>query len=275
MLLIYFGHRLLTYLKKNEEKSHIPKTIEIKNSYSIKQMKKACKLAKYVLIQTSKIIKPGITTNEINNFVNLLCLQHGCYPSMLDFHGFPKSIITSVNDVAFYGVPNDIKLQNGDIINVDITIDLNGYFGDVSETYLVGDSVNYRGKKLVDISRKATMRAISICGPGVKFSEIAEEISSFVYSHGFDVIAEGVGHGIGRYFIGPPIVYHKPAKDNIDQGIMKPGMVFTIEPIISEKSPRIFCDDNSWNGRAIDNGRSAAFEHTILITKNGFEILTL
>ncbi|KAF0298797.1 Methionine aminopeptidase 1D, mitochondrial [Amphibalanus amphitrite] len=202
------------------------------------------------LLIGSARLQPGVTTEEIDRLVHRLTVQHGAYPSPLNYRGFPKSVCTSVNNVACHGIPDDRPLEDGDIINIDVTVFLDGHNGDCSETYPVGQ-VDQQGLRLIDAARRCRDDAIAICRPGVPFSEI--------------------GHGIGRYFHGPPEIYHCW---NSYPGTMQPGMTFTIEPVISQGSREIVLLEDGWTAISGDGSRSAQFEHTVLITEDGVEILT-
>ena len=249
-----------------------PQHHEVKSSESIDCMREACKLARKMLTEAGKLAKVGTTTSEIDDLVTELAFASGAYPSPLNYRNFPKSVCTSVNNCICHGIPDSRELEDGDIINIDITVFLNGHHGDCSETFLVGE-VDDAGKELVDVARKALYVGIEQCGPDKHFRDIGGAIESFVQQHeGFRVIPAFTGHGIGTFFHGPPDIY--PCRNSYP-GKMKPGQTFTIEPAVSEGSHEVRILRDRWTAVSPDNSRSAQFEHTVLITDTGLEILTL
>ncbi|CAI9739722.1 methionine aminopeptidase 1D, mitochondrial [Octopus vulgaris] len=247
-----------------------PNFIEIHSDQQIDSIRNSCSLARRILDLTSQHLKVGITTDELDKIVHNLCIDHDAYPSPLFYNNYPKSVCTSVNNVACHGIPDSRPLQNGDIINIDITVYINGYHGDVSETYLIGD-VDERGQQLVETARRALMEAINICKDDVPFSEIGRKVNDVVTAADFQVIPDFCGHGIGRYFHGLPDIFH------IDLGCktrMKENMVFTIEPLVCEGSPAIKVLSDGWTAVTRDFSRSAQFEHCVRVTQHGAEILT-
>ncbi|XP_065493376.1 methionine aminopeptidase 1D, mitochondrial isoform X2 [Caloenas nicobarica] len=211
-----------------------------------------------------------MTTEEIDSIVHHEIIRQNAYPSPLGYGGFPKSVCTSVNNVVCHGVPDSRPLQDGDIINIDVTVYYNGYHGDTSETFLVGN-VDKSGQKLVEVARKCRDEAIAACRPGAPFSVIGNTISSVARRGGFQVCPSFVGHGIGSYFHGHPEVWHHANDSDL---LMEEGMAFTIEPIIMEGSPEFKILKDKWTAISVDNKRSAQFEHTIVITSEGAEILS-
>ncbi|KAI9294824.1 methionine aminopeptidase [Neoconidiobolus thromboides FSU 785] len=255
------------YSKQPKEWS---KVIGIKDEELIEKMRKACKLAKKMLHLGGSMCKEGVTTLEIDDALRKAILENNAYPSTLNYMGFPKSICTSINNVICHGIPDSRPLKNGDIINIDVTVYLNGVHGDTSATFMVGD-VDDAGKKLVSVTKKAMEKAISICGPGVEFKKIGKVISEIVKDNGFSVSDELTGHGIGAHFHELPLIFHH---ENQEEGIMQSGMTFTIEPIVSQGSPIGKMWPDGWTIVTEDGSRSAQFEHTVLITNDGVEILT-
>ncbi|KFP54530.1 hypothetical protein N323_03430, partial [Cathartes aura] len=181
--------------------------IEIKNEDQIQGLRQACQLARHVLLLAGKGLKVGMTTEEIDSIVHHEIIRQNAYPSPLGYGGFPKSVCTSVNNVVCHGIPDSRPLQDGDIINIDVTVYYNGYHGDTSETFLVGN-VDKSGQKLVEVARKCRDEAIAACRPGAPFSVIGNTISSVARHGGFQVCPSFVGHGIGSYFHGHPEVWH-------------------------------------------------------------------
>ncbi|XP_019871068.1 methionine aminopeptidase 1D, mitochondrial [Aethina tumida] len=243
---------------------------EIKNSSQILSMINSCRLAANVLQQIEHVIKPGVSTEDLDNFAHDLIIKNNAYPSPLNYNFFPKSICTSVNNVACHGIPDDRKLIDGDIINVDITVFLNGYHGDCSKTFLVGN-VDEPGKKLVEATEKCLYEGISVCKPGAWFRDIGSVIQDKAASMGFQIIPAFIGHGIGHYFHGPPDIYHIKSRY---PGRMEVGMTFTIEPILTQGGQLIDILEDDWTAITADSARTAQFEHTILVTPDGCEILT-
>uniref|UniRef100_A0A8D0H5R8 Methionine aminopeptidase n=1 Tax=Sphenodon punctatus TaxID=8508 RepID=A0A8D0H5R8_SPHPU len=228
--------------------------IEIKNEDQIQGLRRACQLARLVLLLAGKSLKVGMTTEEIDCIVHHETIRQNAYPSPLGYGGFPKSVCTSVNNVLCHGIPDSRPLQDGDIINIDVTVYYNGYHGDTAETFLVGN-VDKSGQKLVEVARKCRDEAIAACRPGAPFSVIGNTISHITQQDNFQVCPYFVGHGIGSYFHGHPEVWHH-------------------EPIIMEGSPEFKILKDRWTAVSADNKRSAQFEHTIVITSRGAEILT-
>ncbi|XP_069839024.1 methionine aminopeptidase 1D, mitochondrial isoform X4 [Dendropsophus ebraccatus] len=212
----------------------------------------------------------GITTEEIDAFVHQNIISRNAYPSPLGYGGFPKSVCTSVNNVVCHGIPDSRPLEDGDIINIDVTVYSGGYHGDTSETFLVGN-VDENGQKLVKTARRCRDEAIAACKPGAPFSVIGNTISRIAKDNNFTVCPIFIGHGIGSYFHGHPEIWHH---ENVNSMEMEEGMAFTIEPIIMEGAPDFKILKDKWTAVSMDERRSAQFEHTIVITSEGAEILT-
>ncbi|XP_058455903.1 methionine aminopeptidase 1D, mitochondrial [Malaya genurostris] len=244
---------------------------EIKTATQICSMRESCKLAANILKNTCAITKVGISTDDIDAYVHDEIIKANAYPSPLRYLGFPKSVCTSVNNVACHGIPDSRKLMDGDIINIDITVYFNGYHGDCSRTVLVGH-VDERGRFLVQNTEDCLNEAISHCRPGQAFCVIGNSISKFAKSRKLNVMPAFLGHGIGSYFHGPPNVFHF---SNNYPGVMRPGMTFTIEPVLTLGSEEVELLDDGWTAVSVDNARSAQFEHTILITEDGCDVLTV
>ncbi|XP_044745509.1 methionine aminopeptidase 1D, mitochondrial [Coccinella septempunctata] len=246
-------------------------SIDIKDHKQILQMKKACRLAANILKSVSQHIKIGQTTDEIDKFVHKLTIENKAYPSPYNYKHFPKSVCTSVNNVACHGIPDDRPLEDGDIINVDITVFFEGYHGDCSKTFLVGD-VDEIGINLVESTEECLNMAIDMCKPGRRFRDLGEFISRSACLMGYTVIPAFIGHGLGTYFHGPPDIYHIA---NDYPGVMEKGMTFTIEPVIGQGTEMVEILEDGWTAVTVDGSRTAQFEHTICITNDGAEILTL
>ncbi|KAK9883988.1 hypothetical protein WA026_004924 [Henosepilachna vigintioctopunctata] len=244
---------------------------EIKNDKQIVKMQRACKLAANILNDLGSHIKVGVTTDDIDVLVHKATIENGAYPSPYNYRHFPKSVCTSVNNVACHGIPDDRPLEDGDIINVDVTVFLDGYHGDCSKTFLVGN-VDDCGKALVENTENCLNMAIDLCQPGRPFQDIGNCISKTCSQMGYTVIPAFIGHGLGSYFHGPPDIYHTV---NSYPGVMEPGMTFTIEPVIGQGSEIVEILEDGWTACTIDGSRTAQFEHTILITNDGVKVLTV
>jgi len=245
--------------------------IHIKTHEEIEQMRPACRLAAATLVMIEKYIMPGVTTDEINTLVHDYTIEHGAIPSPLNYHGFPKSVCTSVNHVVCHGIPGPKKLKDGDIINIDVTSFLNGFHGDTSKTFYVGNPT-VKGMKITEVSRKALEIGIAAARPGATLGDIGHAIQSYVESEKCSVVREYCGHGIGREFHeNPQVLHYGQPKTGF---AIKPGMVFTIEPMVNMGKPGVKVLRDGWTVVTRDKSLSAQFEHTLAITETGVEILT-
>ncbi|KAI4490915.1 hypothetical protein M0802_010589 [Mischocyttarus mexicanus] len=217
-----------------------------------------------------RTLQPGVTTDQLDEAIHDMIINNGAYPSPLNYKGFPKSICTSVNNVACHGIPDNRPLKHGDIINVDVTVYLNGYHGDCSKTFEVGES-DPEGKRLIQVAELCLQSGIKICKPNEKFSSIGNVVEKIANEYGYNVIPAFVGHGIGTYFHGPPDIFHF-AHESAEK--MHPGMTFTIEPILTQGGQEVEILEDGWTAVTTDDARTAQSEHTILITENGYEIMT-
>lgn len=236
------------------------------------KMRKVCQLAREVLDLAAAAIRPGITTDEIDEIVHKATIERNAYPSPLNYRNFPKSVCTSVNEAICHGIPDKRKLQEGDIINIDVTLYYEGFHGDLNETYAVGE-IDEDSKKLIRTTREALDAAIAICKPGVLFRDIGKTIEPIARSNGCAVVRTYTGHGINDLFHTTPNIPHYAKNKAV--GTMKPGMCFTIEPMINlgHNWGDMHWPDN-WTATTVDGKRSAQFEDTLLITETGVEILT-
>ncbi|XP_076944023.1 methionine aminopeptidase 1D, chloroplastic/mitochondrial-like [Bidens hawaiensis] len=243
---------------------------EVHDEKGIECMRASGKLAAQVLQYAGTLVKPGVTTDAIDQEVHQMIIDNGAYPSPLGYGGFPKSVCTSVNECICHGIPDSRELEDGDIINIDVTVYLNGYHGDTSATFFCGD-VSDEAKKLVEVTKESLYKAISICAPGVELNKIGKIIHAHADEHGYGVVEQFVGHGVGRLFHSDPVVLHYR---NNERGRMMLNQTFTIEPMLTMGSihPRMW--DDNWTVVTEDGSLSAQFEHTILITENVAEILT-
>lgn len=237
-------------------------------------VRNAAKIAASALALAKDLTKVGTTTEQIDNEVAEYIVSRNAYPSGIGFMGFPKAICQSVNEIIAHGIPDSRPLENGDIVNFDITAYKDGCYGDNSDTFLVGD-VDQDGKRLVETVRESLHAAISICRPGQKFSRIADEISRIADREGYGIVAYFCGHFIGREMHIAPNIHHTTNIATMEKLEMAPGMVFTIEPILTEGSPEGEVWEDGWTYVTKDKGRTAQAEHMVLITNDGYEILTI
>ena len=249
--------------------------IVVKSDTEIDAMRPAGQLAYQLLEMVSGHIKPGVSTLELNDLVHEYTLKCGGISAPLNYRGFPKSICTSVNQVVCHGIPSSKEvLRDGDIVNIDVTPIVSGYHGDSSRTFLVGSSVPEHAKKLTECARKCLDLGISAVSAGCRTGDIGYEIQNYAESMGYGVVRDFVGHGIGRNFHEDPQIPHYGQKGR-GQRLGK-GTVFTIEPMINEKSWKCRILDDEWTAVTADGKLSAQFEHTVAIRSCGrVEILTL
>ena len=239
---------------------------------SFEKTRIAGNIAAGALDEVSKIIKPGIRTSEIDNICYNYISDHGAYSAPLFYRGFPKSCCTSVNHVVCHGIPSDKILQDGDILNVDVTALKDGWHGDTSRTFEVG-KVSVKAKKLVKTTYEAMMKAIGIVKEDIHLGDIGAIIQNHVEAEGFSVVQDFCGHGIGQQFHKEPNVLHYGKKGTGEK--LKAGMIFTIEPMINLGKYEIKTLNDGWTAVTKDKSLSAQFEHTIGVTKDGCEIFTL
>ena len=245
--------------------------IVLKDSQQIQGIKECGKLLISILDDVEKIIKPGITTDDINTFVHDQTIKANAIPAPLNYKGFPKSVCVSVNEVICHGVPGKRVLKDKDIVNVDITPILNGYYADASRTFFVGTPTK-QGEKIVSIAAQSLQKGIQVVKPGATTGDIGHAIQTFAESYNCSVVREYVGHGTGLKFHEQPQIMHVGRPN---QGIpLVQGMVFTIEPMINLGSKELRVLDDKWTVVTLDNSLSAQFEQTILVTHDGWESLT-
>jgi methionyl aminopeptidase len=247
-----------------------PRSI-IKSRSQINGIRAACQLTKQILDQLDDVIKEGMTTDEINTWVHNETLLHGATPAPLHYKGFPKSICTSINHVICHGIPDDTVLKNGDILNVDVTCILNGFYGDSCRMYQIGN-VSQKAKQLVDVTKTCLDRAIDAVKPYTPINVIGQAIEACAKPYGYGVVDAFGGHGIGCAFHEEPFIYHVDTK--CPEMIMMPGMVFTIEPMINMGTPKEKILSDNWTAVTADGKWSAQWEHTILVTSDGCDVLT-
>ncbi|GAA1831197.1 type I methionyl aminopeptidase [Actinomadura chokoriensis] len=245
---------------------------DVKTPEIIERMRVAGKIAAQALQEVGRHVRPGITTDELDRIGHEYMLDHGAYPSTLGYRGFPKSLCTSINEVICHGIPDDTVLRDGDIINVDITAYIDGVHGDTDATFLCGD-VDEESRLLVERTREATMRGIRAVKPGRALNVIGRVIESYAKRFGYGVVRDFTGHGIGTTFHSGLVVPHYD--DPSATTIIEPGMTFTIEPMLTLGSHDYDMWPDGWTVVTKDRRRTAQFEHTLLVTDDGHEILTL
>ncbi len=245
--------------------------VHIKTPQEIEKMRATCTLAAQVLEFIEPHVKAGVTTNELNDLCERFIRDHNAIPAPLNYYGFPKSICTSVNEVVCHGIPGKQKLKEGDIVNLDITTILDGYHGDTSKTYQIG-KVSEKAKKIDRVAHEALKRGIAAVRPGATLGDIGHAIQSYTEGEGCSVVREYCGHGIGRSFHEDPQVLHygKPGR-----GLrLREGMVFTVEPMVNigKRDIKVLKDD--WTVVTKDGSLSGQYEHTVVVTADGVEVLT-
>lgn len=248
--------------------------ILLKTKEQIAGIRRSCKLAAQILDKTCKMAKAGITTNQLNDFAHRLHLEAGAIPAPLGYGTppFPKSICTSLNDTICHGIPNDEPLKSGDILNIDVTCILDGYFGDCSKMVAIGE-IDAEKQRVMDVSYECLMQSIQILKPGLLICEIANVIEPYAIAHQCSVVYQFVGHGTGVHFHEAPQIPHHLNKIRVP---LAEGMTFTIEPMINAGVASGYVDTkDQWTAKTNDGKPSAQWEHTLLITENGYEILTV
>jgi methionyl aminopeptidase len=244
----------------------------VKSPEVIERMRVAGRLAAEVLAETGAAVRPGVTTDELDAICHEACIRRGAYPSPLNYNGFPKSLCTSVNEVICHGIPDDRPLRDGEIVNLDVTLFVGGVHGDTNGTFLVGD-VEDSSRRLVTVTRECLELGLATVHPGRPISDIGRAIEAHASRHRYGVVRTFVGHGIGEQFHMEPSVPHYFTPSAANQ--MEPGMTFTIEPMITLGSWRERLWDDGWTAVTVDGRRTAQFEHTLVVTDDGADILTV
>jgi len=256
----------------HRQKQANKREIIIKTEVQIAGIRKSCYLTRDILDALTDRITPGITTEQINQWVHEMTIANGAIPAPLNYRGYPKSVCTSINEVICHGIPSPNRvLQEGDILNIDVTSILDGYYGDSSRMFLIGE-VSAEARKLVRVTRECLDLGIAQVKPGNRLGAVGHAIQQHAESHGYSVVRAFVGHGTGIYFHEAPDVMHYGVPGT---GVeLVPGMTFTIEPMINIGDYRVKVLDDGWTSITIDGSLSAQWEHTILVTENGVEVLT-
>lgn len=237
-------------------------------------MRKAGRLAAETLDYITPHVKPGVTTQELNDLCHKFIEDHGAISAPLNYRGFPKSICTSVNHVVCHGIPSDDKvLKEGDTINIDVTPILDGWHGDTSRMFLVGDKVPLKAKRLVQLTYEAMMKGIEVIKPGATVGDIGHAIQTFAESHRLAVVRDFCGHGLGRVFHDAPNIMHfgRPGEGPV----LREGMFFTVEPMLNLGAYHVKILEDGWTAVTRDKSLSAQFEHSVGVTADGYELFTV
>lgn len=236
-------------------------------------MRRAGRLAAEVLDFITPFVRPGVTTDELDTLCDQYTRDHGAVSAPLGYRGYPKSTCISINHVVCHGIPGDRRLENGDIANLDVTVILDGWYGDTSRMFFVGDKVSVKARRLVDATYEAMMRGIAVIRDGATVGDIGYAIQRYVEPMGFSVVRDFCGHGLGRTFHCPPSVLHygSPAEGTV----LREGMFLTVEPMINAGKFGVKILSDGWTAVTKDKSLSAQFEHSLGVTKTGYEIFTL
>lgn len=243
----------------------------VKTPDIIARMRHAGATAAEVLRLAGEMVKPGITTDDIDIYVHDLCIARGAYPSPLNYQNYPKSVCTSVNEVICHGIPDSRELLDGDIVNLDVTCYINGVHGDTNATFTVGN-VSDEDRHLIKVTEECMWLGIETVKPNAPLSDIGRAIETHAKKHRMGIVRAFIGHGIGEQFhTDVQILHYYEPRNNM---LMRPGMTFTIEPMITLGSDKHRMWDDEWTAVTIDGQRTAQFEHTVLVTEDGFDVLT-
>lgn len=247
--------------------------IELHGPSDFEGMRAAGKLAAETLDMITEYVVPGVTTEELDRLCHMFITKNGAIPAPLNYKGFPKSICTSINHVVCHGIPEEKSLREGDILNIDVTVILNGWHGDTSRMFFVGDKISVKARRLCDITYDCMMAGIEAVKPGATLGDIGYAIQSIAEKNRFSVVRDFCGHGLGKVFHAPPSVVHfgEPGQGEI----LEPGMFFTIEPMINTGKYHTKILQDGWTAVTRDRGLSAQYEHSLAVTDDGFEIFTL
>ncbi|GAA1116249.1 type I methionyl aminopeptidase [Arthrobacter flavus] len=246
---------------------------EVKTPDTIEKIRRASRLAAQAIVEVGRHIEPGVTTDQLDRVGHQFLVDHGAYPSTLGYRGFPKSLCSSLNEVICHGIPDTTVLRDGDILNIDITAYLDGVHGDTNYTFLVGD-VDDESRLLVERTKESLNRAIKAVAPGREINVIGRAIESYARRFGYGVVRDFTGHGVGEAFHTGLIIPHYDAAPAYNR-IIEPGMTFTIEPMLTLGTIEWDMWPDEWTVLTKDRRRTAQFEHTLLVTDSGAEILTV
>lgn len=247
-------------------------TIKLHGLDGCEGMRKAGRLSAEILDALADFIVPGVTTEAIDDFVRNMTLAAGAIPATLGYRGYTHSCCTSINHVVCHGIPSDKRLQNGDIINIDVTVILDGWYGDTSRMFFAGD-VSVKAKRLCDVTYESMMRGIAAVKPGAHVGDIGHAIQSYVEAQRFSVVRDFSGHGLGRIFHDAPNILHYGKKGS--GPVLKPGMFFTVEPMVNAGTWQVKILSDGWTAVTRDKQLSAQYEHSVGVTETGVEFFTL
>jgi methionyl aminopeptidase len=251
--------------------SYEARRVKIHDAEAFAAMRRAGRLAAETLDHITPHVRPGVSTGELDRLCHEFIIAAGAIPAPLNYRGFPKSICTSINHVVCHGIPGDKRLQDGDIINIDVTVILDGWHGDTSRMFCVG-KVGVKAQKLVDVTYEAMMRGIQAVKPGATLGDIGHAIQSYAESYRFSVVRDFCGHGIGKVFHDTPSILHF-GRPGVGPPLRE-GMFFTVEPMINAGRHEVKVLEDGWTAVTRDRSLSAQFEHTVGVTADGFEIFT-
>ncbi|MDX2027975.1 MAG: type I methionyl aminopeptidase [Alphaproteobacteria bacterium] len=247
-------------------------SIQLHGPEGFAAMRRAGRLAAEVLDFITPYVVPGARTGDLDDLCNNFTLEHGAVSAPLGYRGYPRATCISPNHVVCHGIPGDKRLEDGDIVNVDVTVKLDGWYGDTSRMFFVGDKIGVKARKLVDVTYEAMMLGINAVKPGATLGDIGYAIQTYAEAAGFSIVRDFCGHGIGRIFHTQPSVLHYGEPGEGD--VLKPGMIFTVEPMINAGKPGTKVLQDGWTAVTKDKSLSAQFEHTIGVTDTGVEIFT-
>ncbi len=259
-------------LEAADREFHDNRTVKIHDEAGFEGMRRAGRLAAETLDFITPYVKPGVTTGELDRLCHDYIRDHGAVPAPLGYRGYPKSICTSINHVVCHGIPGDKRLLAGDIMNIDVTVILDGWYGDTSRMFYV-DEVKLLARRLCEITHQAMMRGIEVVKPGATLGDIGHAIQSFVEANRFSVVRDFCGHGLGRIFHDAPNILHYGRPGTGPE--LRQGMFFTIEPMVNAGRWPVKILDDGWTAVTKDRSLSAQFEHSIGVTATGYEIFTL
>ena len=262
----------MTYSTEDDIVSSRTSRIKLHGPADFEGMRKAGRLTAEALDLLVPLVRPGVTTDELDRVIVEFARDHHAVPAPLNYRGYPKAICTSINHVVCHGIPNDKPLREGDIVNIDVTLIVDGWHGDSSRMYMVGE-VNRKAERLVEVTYECLMRGIAMVKPGAHLGDIGHAIQTYAEGERCSVVRDFCGHGVGRLFHDAPNILHY---GQVNEGPeLKEGMIFTIEPMINLGRPHVKVLSDGWTAVTRDRSLSAQYEHTVGVTANGCEIFTL
>ena len=263
---------MVTYIEAFSAPMKNTGVIRLYNSDAFEGMRKACQLTARALDELYPLVQPGVTTDALDRFVFEFGMDHGAIPATLNYRGYTKSCCTSINHVVCHGIPNDKPLREGDIVNIDVTYILDGWHGDSSRMYPVGQ-IKRAAERLLEVTHECLMRGVAAVKPGVRTGAIGEAIQQFAEAERCSVVRDFCGHGLGRLFHDAPNILHYGSASEGPE--LKEGMIFTIEPMINLGRPHVKVLSDGWTAVTRDRSLSAQYEHAVGVTADGCEIFTL